>query len=213
MLSEGLGSSVRRRQTLKPRSHRELTALPASGADAPPRTTDFMSSDSALSLAATLLTGDESGRAFGDRAAARLFAPRSAQETAQVLRSAAAALLRRALPEASSRALGPGVPAKRNCRLQPGLIRGLAPPSLRLAALPRRGCSSSRRSRTSCWSTARRPFLGGFSFEVQRRLSNRELRPSVNATKCVAFTPGRERTASCPRVKVKPFGRPLRVRP
>ena len=62
VLSEGLGSSVLPRDTGR-------GALPASGTAALPRTTAFMSSDSALSLAGALLTRDESrALACGKRA-------------------------------------------------------------------------------------------------------------------------------------------------
>ena len=62
-MSEGLGSSVLPRQTLRPRSD-DPAALPAPEAAALPRTTVFMSSDSALSLATAPLTCDERCRAL-----------------------------------------------------------------------------------------------------------------------------------------------------
>ena len=70
MLSEGLGSSVRPHQALRPLSHSGPSALPASGADTLPMTADFMSLDSALARPGALPTDDERGRAFGGPAAA-----------------------------------------------------------------------------------------------------------------------------------------------
>jgi len=130
---------------LWPLSRSSPTALPASGADALPRTTEFMSSDSALSMPVAPLTIDERGRAFGGPAAAlAIWSPLRAGNAS----GTAAELLRRAVPAANVHtcSLGPGVLAGRQRRLP---ARGF----------PLGGCSSSRRSRTSCWSTARRPFL------------------------------------------------------
>jgi len=67
-------------------SHRDPAVLPASGADALPRTTDFMHFGFCPESTRGALTLDERGRAFGGPAADRLLAPRSAQEMVQVPR-------------------------------------------------------------------------------------------------------------------------------
>ena len=112
-----------------------------------------LSLHSAPSLPGTLLTSDEGGRAFGGPAAA----------------PAVCSPLRAESGESSAVPSGwpvfcdlnePAVERQRRGR------HSRSPPCLRfrqapqpLAALPRGGCSSSRRSRTSCWSTARLPVL------------------------------------------------------
>jgi hypothetical protein len=75
------------------------------------------------------------------------------------------------------------------------LPRTLQPTPCSMRALPThfptyRSATSSVFGCSTAWRTEERPVVGGFSFEVQRWLMNRSLRLSVNATKCVAFTPG-----------------------